>query len=87
MCNDIYYKKRQLSTSTPSTEVISVDEPPETWVDTEVPKCQTTVQANSLSIYVYIDILFACFGSFALRDFGINPETFAPPCFIDSSNF
>ena len=26
-------------------------------VHTEVPKCQTTVQANSMSIYVYIDIL------------------------------
>ena len=43
-------------------------------VDTEVPKCQTTVQAISISIYVYIDILFACFGSFALQDFGINPH-------------
>ena len=36
-------------------------------VNTEVPKCQTTVQANSISMYVYIDILFACFGSFAFR--------------------
>ena len=33
---------------------------------TEVPKFQTTIKANSISIYVYINILFACFGSFAL---------------------
>ena len=24
------------------------------WIDAEVPKCQTTVQANDISIYVYI---------------------------------
>ena len=28
--------------------------------DTEVLKCQNTVRANSISIYVYIDILFVC---------------------------
>ena len=44
------------------------------WVDTEVPKCQATVQANSVSIYVYIDILFAFFVSFAFRYLGSEPS-------------
>ena len=31
-------------------------------------------QANSISIYTYIDIPFACFGSFAFRYLGSDPN-------------
>ena len=43
-------------------------------VDTKVPKYLTTEQANNISIYVYIDVLFACFGSFAFRYLGSDPN-------------
>ena len=43
-------------------------------VDNKVPKCKTTEQANSISIYVYITIiLFACVGSFAFCYLGSDP--------------